>query len=73
MGGAPRNPAPRKHFVCVDCQTIKLLLHRCIRWTKTIVECRPPLGTLPLSLSNYVHKLMIGYSMVRQTLIVDLH
>ena len=32
MGGAPRNPAPRNHFSCADCRTMRLPLHRCIRW-----------------------------------------
>ena len=34
MGGAPRNPAPRTHLG-VDCQIIRLPLHRCI-WRKQI-------------------------------------
>ena len=57
MGGAPGNPAPRNHFLGVDCQTIRPPLHRwaldkqSFHWgLKTIVECRPPLGALPLSL-----------------------
>ena len=51
MGGVPRNPARRNHLFGVDCQTIRLPLHRCIWWAKNIAECRPLLGALPLSLS----------------------
>ena len=57
MGGAPRNLAPRNHFLGVDCQIIRLPLHS---WaldkqsfhsgSKHIVECRPHLGAFPLSL-----------------------
>ena len=48
MGGAPRNPAPRSHFLA---QVVKPSGHRCadaFGGTK-IVECRPLLGALPLS------------------------
>ena len=55
--GAPRNPAPTKPLLGVDCQTIRLPLHRWAldkhnfhRGSTNIVECRPPLGALPLSL-----------------------
>ena len=52
MGGAPKNPAQEPLFG-VDCQTIRLPLHRCIRWEKNVVEseCRPLSGALSLSLS----------------------
>ena len=31
-GGAPKNPAPRNHFLGADCQITRLPLHRCIWW-----------------------------------------
>ena len=53
MGGAPRNPAPRNHFlVCI----VKLSGCHCTDAfdgnKQNIVECRPLLGALPLCLSN---------------------
>ena len=57
MGGAPRNPAPRNHFMvwivkpsgchCADGHFTSI-----VHWGSTnIVACRPPLGALALSLS----------------------
>ena len=56
MGGAPRNPAPRNRSSVWVCQTIRPPLHKwalekqSFHWgLKHIVECRPPLGAIPLS------------------------
>ena len=49
MGGAPRNPAPRKHFLA---WIVKPPSCHCTDafGKKNIVECRPLLGALPPSL-----------------------
>ena len=56
MGCAPRNTAPRSHFLACNCQTIRPPPHRWAldkqsshRGLTDIVECRTPLGALPLS------------------------
>ena len=51
MGGAPRNPAPRNHFWCglSNHQAATAQMHLV---GKKIVECRPPLGALPLFLTH---------------------
>ena len=48
MGGALGNPAPRNHFWCGR-QTIRLPLHRCIRWSKSHRVPTPLRSTSPFS------------------------
>ena len=52
MGGAARNPAPRNHFLV---WTVKSSGGHCTDafGEKHIVECRPLLGALPLSLATH--------------------
>ena len=61
MGGVPRHPAPRDHLLVwtVKPSPQPLPLHRWAldrqsfpRGSTAIVECRPPLGALPLSLTD---------------------
>ena len=59
MGGAPRNPAPRNHFV------VRIVKPSSWHFTdghltsraftedqQKVAECRPPSGALPLSLTS---------------------
>ena len=50
MGGAPRNPAPRNHFLVWIVKPSGWNCTDALGGEKTIVEGRPLLGTLPLSL-----------------------
>ena len=48
----------------MDCQTIRLPLHLCILVEKNIVECRPLLGALPLSLVTGVRVLQVDLDLL---------
>jgi len=48
-GGAPRSPPPGKSLFGVNCQTTEAAASQMHSADKHIVECRAPLGTLPLS------------------------
>ena len=51
MGGAPRNPAPRNHFLVRIVKPSGCQCTDASGGTKNTVECRPLLGALPVSLT----------------------
>ena len=51
MGGTPKSPAPRNHFWC-GLSNHKAATEQMHLVGKNIVECRPLLGALPLSLKE---------------------
>ena len=60
MGGAPRNPAPRNHFFVWIVKPSGCHCTDAFGGTKPIVECRPLLGALPLSLSVRILNAFLG-------------